>query len=487
MTTLNLHRVLPLKRSLADVFRYLRDFDNIEQWDPGVFTAEREVASLASAQESSLAHAGAPAFALQLNVLGRSVPMRYTLDICEAPSQHDQVRPQVRLQARLVLSGVGDGFTAVDTLTLSATNANECTLDYRADITTADVPKLLTPVLNWWGERLSDAAMNGLKRALEDDGPVQPGALARIAERLVLPGMVNYTRRGYRTMPSRGLSRYLDGQRIGISGVTSGLGLACAQQLARLGADLVLVGRGTERLAQAAETIRPWASHAIDIHCIEAELSSLASTRALSEQLVALERPLDVWINNAGALFDSHALTHDGLERTLAVNFVAPALLTQALAPVLAARGGRLIQVVSGGLYTQGIRLDDMAFVDEPFNGPKAYARAKRALLDVSQCWAAHHRGLGLHIMHPGWAATPGVASALPDFNARLGKWLRNSRQGSDTAVWLASHPAFAEGQHSGGFWFDRAARPTALLPNTATSARDVQALISWYEQQVAV
>lgn len=476
MTTLNLHRALPLKRSLAEVFRYLRDFDNIEQWDPGVFSAEREVEDLTHEPDSLDVP---PSYALQLNVMGRSVPMHYTLDICEPPSDQGH--------ARLVLSGVGDGFTGVDTLTLSATSSSECTLDYRADITTADVPSLLMPVLNWWGERLSDAAMNGLKGALENDGPVQPSALARLAERLVLPGMINYTRRGYRTMPSRGLSRYLDGQRIGISGVTSGLGLACAQQLARLGADLVLVGRGADRLAQAAESIRPWANHAIDIHCIEAELSNIASTRTLSEALVGLERPLDVWINNAGALFDSQALTSDDLERTMAVNFVAPALLTQALAPVLSARGGRIIQVVSGGLYTQGIRLDDMAFTNEPYNGPKAYARAKRALLDISQHWATQYRGLGLHVMHPGWAATPGVASALPDFNQRMGKWLRSARQGSDTIVWLASHPVFAQGHDSGEFWFDRARRPTSLLPSTATSHADVQALISWYEEQISV
>lgn len=481
MTTLNLHRVLPLKRSLAEVFRYLRDFDNIEQWDPGVFSAERETTS--SVHRLDGAHPSSsprkPTFALQLNVMGRSVPMRYTLDICEPPSEQGR--------ARLVLTGIGDGFSAVDTLVLSATSADECTLDYRADITTADVPRVLVPVLNWWGDRLSNAAMKGLKSALENDGPSQPSVLARLAERLVLPGMINYTRRGYRNMPSRGLSRYLDGQRIGISGVTSGLGLGCAQQLARLGADLVLVGRGAERLAQAAESIRPWASHTIDIQCIEAELSSIASTRALSQRLLALERPLDVWINNAGALFDSQALTSDGIERTMAVNFVAPALLTQALAPMLAARGGRIIQVVSGGLYTQGIRLDDMDFATERFNGPKAYARAKRALLDVSQYWAMQYSGLGLHTMHPGWAATPGVANALPAFNQRMSKWLRNARQGSDSAVWLASHPAFAQGQSSGAFWFDRARRPSSLLANTSSSEANVQALISWYEEQISI
>ena len=53
MGTLNLHRVLPLKRSLAEVFRYLRDFDNIEQWDPGVFSAEREATSSTQELEST--------------------------------------------------------------------------------------------------------------------------------------------------------------------------------------------------------------------------------------------------------------------------------------------------------------------------------------------------------------------------------------------------------------------------------------------------
>ncbi len=463
--SLVLERQLDLARPLADVFRYLDDFSTIEQWDPGVLTAEKQ-------------DAGAPAvgtrFALTLQVLGRAVPMTYTLTTRRPPAG---LTP-----ALLVLQGSGEGFSATDTLMLTALPSGGTHLDYRAELHLGQLPETVRPVLALWGQRLADRAMQGLRQALEQDGPVPLNAYQRTAERLILPGMLNYTRRGYRRMPSRGLSRYLDGQKVGITGATSGLGLAAAQQLARLGARLVLVGRGEERLAAAATSIRDFAGSHTDISLIEAELSSVAVAHTLTDRLLTEHPDLDVWINNAGALFATRAETSEGHERTLAINLLVPALLSQRLAPAIAARGGRLINVVSGGLYTQALPLDDLNYCQQPFNGARAYARAKRGLLDLSRLWAADPQ-LGQarwHVMHPGWAATPGVASALPDFNRRLQPWLRNARMGADTMVWLASHPALADRSLSGSFWFDRAQRPTALLPGTATSTADVERLAHW-------
>lgn len=56
--------------------------------------------------------------------------------------------------------------------------------------------------------------------------------------------------------------------------------------------------------------------------------------------------------------------------------------------------------------------------------------------------------------------------------------WLRSARQGADTMIWLASHPALgADGRARSGFWFDRAPRPDALLPGTAVDTATAQAL----------
>lgn len=464
--TLPLRREIVLARPLDTVYRYLLDFSTIEQWDPGVRSAEKCT--------PGPVHVGSE-FALELSFLGKSVPMRYTLTALQPPRDG---------RAQVVLTGQGDGFSAVDTLTLSAAG-NHTQLHYEAVLTWPSVPAWLKPGIHPWGQRLAQAAVDGLQRALTADGPVTPSAVSRLGERLVLPGMWNYTRRGYERMPSRGLTRFVDGQTIGVTGVTSGLGLATAQLLGRLGARLVLVGRNPERLRAAAESVRAFAGTDVSITCLEAELSSLQDTDRLAKQVLRDHPELSVWINNAGALFNSHEKTTEGHERTLAVNFLTPALLSQRLQPQLAARQGRLINMVSGGLYSQGLKLDDMQFEQEPYNGPKAYARAKRALLDLSQFEATQpaSRGMTWHIVHPGWASTPGVETALPGFHQKLGSRLRHTRQGADTAVWLATHPALSEASLSGTFWFDRAPRPVALLPGTATTASQRDALLAWYRQ----
>ena len=183
-------------------------------------------------------------------------------------------------------------------------------------------------------------------------------------------------------------------------------------------------------------------------------------------------------INNAGALFAERGETSEGHERALAVNLLTPALLTKRLEPMLAERRGRVINVVSGGLYLQGLALDDLDYQRGDYDGTKAYARAKRGLLALTRLWAEDETRIGWHAMHPGWAATPGVARSLPAFDRRMQPFLRTPRQGADTMVWLASHPAAApHGEDSVGFWFDRAQRPDALLPGTAVDTATAMSL----------
>lgn len=447
MLSLALERQIEVARSVSDCFHYLADFSTSEQWDPGVRRAHKQTP-------------GAPRegtrFSLVLAVLGRAVPAEYELR-------------EVRRDRELLLTGSGDGFGVTDRMEFSALGPQHTRIRYRADMTLDAVSAASRPLLRLWGSRLAANAMRGLVRALEADGPESPGLLARTAERLVLPGLVQYTRRGYRSLHSRGLSRRLDGKTVAITGATAGLGLATAQLLGRLGARLILVGRGGDRLAAAEQAVRAFAGE-VEIRTYPAELSSLQDTRRLAARILAEERAIDVWINNAGALFDERALTSEGHERALAINLLSPALLSLALRPVLRRRAGRIINVVSGGLYAQGIRLDDLDFAAEPYDGTKAYARAKRGLLTLTQHWARSPAGAGIgwHAVHPGWAATPGVARSLPAFDRTLGPWLRDARMGADTIAWLASHPAIDDARHQGSFWFDRAARPDALLPNTA-------------------
>ena len=84
--------------------------------------------------------------------------------------------------------------------------------------------------------------------------------------------------------------------------------------------------------------------------------------------------------------------------------------------------------------------------------------------------------------MHPGWADTPGVVKSLPAFHEKLGKALRDSRQGADTIVWLASSPAAED--ESGKLWFDRRAHADSVIPNTQVSDDKRHRLIAWLKQK---
>lgn len=458
MPDLRIERSVVMPRPVAEVFRYLADFSTTAEWDPGTHDAVKVTPGAVGLGS---------VFDLTLNSLGRRVPMRATI-ATHVPDE------------RLVVEGRGDGFTATDRLRFVALNADTTQLHYIAEITLDALPRLARPFLQHWGCRLGDAAMDGLRRALVEDGIECPGPLARINQRLVLPGMRAFTRAGYAAQHSRGLSRFMDGRTVAITGPTSGLGLAAAKLLARLGAHLVLVGRDRGRLETAAEAVR-----AVDgrdaVTLLEADLSLIAEGHRLADEIMVRDLIPDVWINNAGALFAERGETAEGHERALAVNLLVPALLCARLGPALAARGGRLINVVSGGLYLQGLKLDDLQYRNGSYDGAKAYARAKRGLLALTRHWAGAPTTSGTcwHAMHPGWADTPGVAQSLPGFYQRLGTRLRTPAQGADTMVWLASHPEGGNPKHSGRFWFDRAPRPEALLPGTAVSTDDTAALLA--------
>jgi NAD(P)-dependent dehydrogenase (short-subunit alcohol dehydrogenase family) len=151
--------------------------------------------------------------------------------------------------------------------------------------------------------------------------------------------------------------------------------------------------------------------------------------------------------------------------------------------PSLEAGGARVINVASGGLYAQALHLDDPEYRRGRYDGSKAYARAKRALVALTEYWARQypdHR-VTFNSMHPGWAATPGVAKSLPAFNRKLRRWLRDPRMGADTIVWLAS--ARAPASESGRFWFDRKPVPTAVWPGTDVTPEQQTALIRWLEK----
>jgi len=303
--------------------------------------------------------------------------------------------------------------------------------------------------------------------------------LDTVLDRTVVAG---YTNVGYR-IRSRGWSAAdlprMRGKVVLVTGASSGLGLAAAEGFGRLGATVWLVVRSRERGEEARVRIVERSGND-DVHVEVCDLSELESVRQFAGRFRDEAPRLDVLVNNAGVMTDERAVSADGIELTFATNVVGPFLLTNLLIPLLRESApARIINVSSGGMYTQRLRVDDLQTEREEFNGPKVYARSKRAAVILSELWAEQLAGTGVvvHSMHPGWADTPGVRSSLPRFHKLTRPLLRTPAQGADTIVWLgaADEPL----RSSGRFWHDRRARPTHVLPGTRETRQERERLLA--------
>lgn len=253
----------------------------------------------------------------------------------------------------------------------------------------------------------------------------------------------------------------LNGRTVIVTGATSGLGKAAALDLARLGADLILVGRNPDKTERVrAEITTETGNDQVRLEI--ADLSLMAEIRSLADRLLANEPAIHVLVNNAGTLFVERSETAEGIESTLATNLLGHFLLTNLLTPRLVESApARIINVASGGMYSQRISISNLQNDQGEYKGAAAYARTKRGQVILTEMWAEqlNENGVTVSSMHPGWADTPGVVDSLPTFHKLTKPFLRTPAEGADTIVWLAASDE-AAGQ-TGLFWMDREPRPT--------------------------
>ena len=162
-----------------------------------------------------------------------------------------------------------------------------------------------------------------------------------------------------------------------VTGATSGIGLATATELARRGATVLLVGRNPVR-GEAARAAVAAAASGPEPVLLLADLASQAEIRRLANEVRAAVSALDVLVNNAGGIFARRELTVDGIERSFAVNHLAPFLLTNLLLDrVTAGPQGRVITVTS---ETHAGKLDfDNLQGERSYNFLRMYAATKTA------------------------------------------------------------------------------------------------------------
>jgi dehydrogenase/reductase SDR family member 12 len=320
----------------------------------------------------------------------------------------------------------------------------------------------------------------GLQAVLREE-PAAPvrSRLTDLQDRLIVPGLLGFTSVGYHWRKRRWkpLPVSLRGRTVVVTGATSGLGQAAASQLAELGARLILVGRNPDKAEHARREIVATTGND-NVAVALADLSLLADVRKLARKLLKTEPRIHVLVNNAGVLLNQRTITAEGNETTLATNLLAPFLLTEMLLPrITQSAPSRIINVASGGMYATGLALDDLQYEKAIYDGSRAYARTKRALVTMTEMWAEQLQSSGVvvHAMHPGWADTPGVAGSLPAFHAITRRFLRTAEQGADTITWLAA--AAEAAKVTGMFWLDREPHTTHVFPGTDPSQQERQAL----------
>jgi NAD(P)-dependent dehydrogenase (short-subunit alcohol dehydrogenase family) len=282
-----------------------------------------------------------------------------------------------------------------------------------------------------------------------------------------------------------------DGRNVVITGATSGLGLKAAEILVGLGANVHLVGRSEGKLNAVVASLEATAKRSggiVEGHLCD--LSLLSETTKLVAELQRAVPELHVLIHNAGALLSTYTETTEGIEQTLAVHVLSPEILTRGLVHLLQAGHGQVITMTSGGMYSERFDLETLAMKKSAYKGTVAYARAKRAQTLLTRKWNEDFSNLGIsaHLVHPGWADTPGVDESLPVFSTLMGPLLRSPAQGVDTLVWLATTDASS--RQAGLLWLDRSPRPMHKLRRTKLTKVEeetaVEALHHWCTEQIA-
>ena len=205
--------------------------------------------------------------------------------------------------------------------------------------------------------------------------------------------------------------------RVLVTGSSTGLGLLAARRLLEAGHDVTVHARDADRAATLRRELP-------GPPVVTGDLSSLAATRDVAEQVGALGRH-DAVIHNAGVYrVPQRVETVDGLSLTFAVNVLAPYLLTALLEPA-----DRLVYLTSGMLSGGDASLDDAQWTRRRWNWMQAYSDSK--LFDTMLAFAVARLrpGVRSNAVNPGWVPTRMGGAGAPD----------DLELGAGTQVWLAA------------------------------------------------
>ena len=245
------------------------------------------------------------------------------------------------------------------------------------------------------------------------------------------------------------------GRTVLVTGGTSGIGRATALGLAAMGAHLAITGRDRERTEDAAREIRGAGAGQVDVFV--ADLSAQSQVRRLAAEVLERLPRIDVLVNNAGGFWNTRHVTADGLERTFALNHLAPFLLTSLILGRLTQSGpARVVTVASNAQALGRIDFDDLQ-AERSYSGARAYNQSKLANVLFTYELARRLEGTAVtaNALHPGLVRTsfgaedPGAVQRL--FVPFVRPFMKAPARGAATSIQLASAPGL---EHVTGRFF---------------------------------
>jgi retinol dehydrogenase 13 len=200
-----------------------------------------------------------------------------------------------------------------------------------------------------------------------------------------------------------------NGKLVVITGATSGIGKCAARKYASHGANLLFINRNVQKSELLCSEIE--SEYGVKCDYKIADLSSLQDIHKVAQELLMLNRPIDVLIHNAGIYLTKRELTCDGLEKVFVIQYLSSFILNFILMDKLKSQEkARIIMVNSEGhrFAAWGLRLDDLSWEKRRYSGLKSYGSAKIAQLLSMIVFAERFQnsGVSINAMHPGAVKT---------------------------------------------------------------------------------
>lgn len=266
----------------------------------------------------------------------------------------------------------------------------------------------------------------------------------------------------------------MNGKRVLITGGTNGIGKVAALELAKMGAEVIIVGRNPQKTERVLNELKiESGSQKLDM--LIADLSSMAQIRNLATEFLSKYDSLDVLLNNAGGFFNSYQQSVDGIEMTFALNHFSYFLLTNLLLDTIKKTAqdkgeARIINVASGShLQVRGGLTWDNFDDESAFSVIYTYGESKLANVLFTYELARRLAGTGVTVntLHPGFTNT-GIGQSTTGILASIVKTVqrlvaRSPEKGAETMIYLASSTD-VKGV-TGQYWYNRKA-----IKSSATS-----------------